>query len=315
MELVDDLYYFRDHYFESHGVEDAERKQQDVLEETEKTLQQMGEIDVCSQGLAQVLMLKGKVLNITPDYSPQVEELLAKAVKLDPEVWKNKVLLKNLSMVLQQLQAESAEQHAQNVMDSIQQAKLAVQMDMQDSHLWLHKYEENYTEALEGFSHAAALDPAWPEPRQCQQQLLDFLEHLTSLLEIKGKVKGKKWQSMLGSLHPSQLGPCEDGQYQGSLGQKAALEHRPLIALQLGVNTGAIVLGRVVFSLTTDKKVPFTFSLADSEGPCFAITVYNMLQSWGVLISNLVAIPKLHLQQHHVQHQGNMSTARSLIAG
>ncbi|CAM4558368.1 unnamed protein product, partial [Lepidochelys kempii] len=44
-ELVDDLYYFRDHYFESHGVEDAERKQQDVLEETEKTLQQMGEID------------------------------------------------------------------------------------------------------------------------------------------------------------------------------------------------------------------------------------------------------------------------------
>ncbi|CAM4559256.1 unnamed protein product, partial [Lepidochelys kempii] len=278
----------------------------------------------CSQGPAQALMLKGKVLNITPDYSPQVEELLAKAVKLDPEVWKNKVLLKNLSMVLQQLQAESAEQHTQNVMDSIQQAKLAVQMDMQDSHLWyilgnanlslffntgqnpnisqqalsayaqgLHKYEENYTE--------------------CQQQLLDFLEHLTSLLEIKGKVKGKKWQSMLGSLHPSQLGPCEDGQYQGSSGQKAALEHRPLIALQLGVNTGAIVLGRVVFSLTTDKKVPFTFSLADSEGPCFAITVYNMLQSWGVLISNLVAIPKLHLQQHHVQHQGNMSAARSLV--
>ncbi|CAM5097754.1 unnamed protein product [Natator depressus] len=115
----------------------------------------------------------------------------------------------------------------------------------------MHKYEENYTEALEGFFHAAALDPAWPEPQQCQQQLLDFLEHLTSLLEIKGKVKGKKWQSMLGSLHPSQLGPCEDGQYQGSSGQEAALEHRP----QLGVNTGAIVLGRVVFSLTTDKKM------------------------------------------------------------
>ncbi|CAM5097753.1 unnamed protein product, partial [Natator depressus] len=134
-ELVDDLYYFRDHYFESHGVEDAGRSKQDVLEEREKTLQQMGEINVCSQGLAQALMLKGKVLNITPDYSPQAEELLAKAVKLDPEVWKNKVLLKNLSMVLQQLQAESAEHHAQNVMDSIQQAKLAVQMDMQDSHL------------------------------------------------------------------------------------------------------------------------------------------------------------------------------------
>lgn len=44
-ELVDGLYYFRDHYFESHGVEDAGRKQQDVVEEMEKTLQQMGEID------------------------------------------------------------------------------------------------------------------------------------------------------------------------------------------------------------------------------------------------------------------------------
>ncbi|CAM4558359.1 unnamed protein product, partial [Lepidochelys kempii] len=268
----------------------------------------------CSQGPAQALMLKGKVLNITPDYSPQVEELLAKAVKLDPEVWKNKVLLKNLSMVLQQLQAESAEQHTQNVMDSIQQAKLAVQMDMQDSHLWYILGNANLSLFFNTGQNPNISQQALSAYAQgCQQQLLDFLEHLTSLLEIKGKVKGKKWQSMLGSLHPSQLGPCEDGQYQGSSGQKAALEHRPLIALQLGVNTGAIVLGRVVFSLTTDKKVPFSFSLADSEGPCFAITVYNMLQSWGVLISNLVAIPKLHLQQHHVQHQGNMSAARSLV--
>uniref|UniRef100_A0A8C4YAA6 Uncharacterized protein n=1 Tax=Gopherus evgoodei TaxID=1825980 RepID=A0A8C4YAA6_9SAUR len=69
-----------------HSVEDAGRKQQDVLEEMEKTLQQMGEIDGCSQGRAWALMLKGKALNVTPDYKPQAEELLAKAVKLDPEL-------------------------------------------------------------------------------------------------------------------------------------------------------------------------------------------------------------------------------------
>uniref|UniRef100_A0A452I419 Uncharacterized protein n=1 Tax=Gopherus agassizii TaxID=38772 RepID=A0A452I419_9SAUR len=132
-EFVDGLYYFRDHYFESHSVEDAGRKQQDVLEEMEKTLQQMGEIDGCSQGRAWALMLKGKALNVTPDYKPQAEELLAKAVKLDPELveawnqlgevyWKkgditaahtcfsgalghrkNKVSLQNLSMILWQL--------------------------------------------------------------------------------------------------------------------------------------------------------------------------------------------------------------------
>uniref|UniRef100_A0A8C4YCP4 Uncharacterized protein n=1 Tax=Gopherus evgoodei TaxID=1825980 RepID=A0A8C4YCP4_9SAUR len=82
LEFVDGLYYFRDHYFKSHSVEDAGRKQQDVLEEMEKTLQQMG----CSQGRAWALMLKGKALNVTPDYKPQAEELLAKAVKLDPEL-------------------------------------------------------------------------------------------------------------------------------------------------------------------------------------------------------------------------------------
>lgn len=32
------------------------------------------------------MMLKGKALNITPDYNPEAEELLAKAVKLDPEL-------------------------------------------------------------------------------------------------------------------------------------------------------------------------------------------------------------------------------------
>lgn len=49
----------------------------------------------------------------------------------------------------------------------------------------LHKYEENYGEALEGFSRAAALDPGWPEPQQREQQLLEFLSRLTSLLESK----------------------------------------------------------------------------------------------------------------------------------
>jgi tetratricopeptide (TPR) repeat protein len=38
------------------------------------------------QGKAQALMLTGKALNVTPDYSPKAEELLSKAVKLEPEL-------------------------------------------------------------------------------------------------------------------------------------------------------------------------------------------------------------------------------------
>ncbi|XP_005866225.2 PREDICTED: tetratricopeptide repeat protein 5 [Myotis brandtii] len=383
-ELVDQLYSFRDGYFETHSVEDAGRKQQDVREEMEKTLQQMKEVVGSVQGKAQVLMLTGKALNVTPDYSPKAEELLSKAVKLEPklvEAWnqlgevywkkgdvaaahtcfsgalthcKNKVSLQNLSMVLRQLRTDSGDEHSRHVMDSVRQAKLAVQMDVHDGRSWyilgnaylslyfntgqnpkisqqalsayaqaekvdrtassnpdlhlnratLHKYEENYGEALDGFSRAAALDPAWPEPRQREQQLLEFLNRLTSLLESKGKVKTKKLQSMLGSLRPAHLGPCGDGRYQSASGQKVTLELKPLSALQPGVNSGAVVLGKVVFSLTTEEKVPFTFGLVDSDGPCCAVMVYNMVQSWGVLIGDSVAIPEPSLRLHRIQHKG-----------
>ncbi|XP_044086819.1 tetratricopeptide repeat protein 5 isoform X1 [Neovison vison] len=383
-ELVDQLYSFRECYFETHGVEDAGRKQQDVREEMEKTLQQMEEVVGSVQGKAQVLMLTGKALNVTPDYSPKAEELLSKAVKLEPklvEAWnqlgevywkkgdiaaahtcfsgalthcKNKVSLQNLSMVLRQLRTDTGDEHSRHVMDSVRQAKLAVQMDVHDGRSWyilgnaylslyfntgqnpkisqqalsayaqaekvdrtacsnpdlhlnratLHKYEENYGEALEGFSRAAALDPAWPEPQRREQQLLEFLNRLTSLLESKGKVKTKKLQSMLGSLRPAHLGPCGDGRYQSASGQKLTLELKPLSALQPGMNSGAVVLGKVVFSLTTEEKVPFTFGLVDSDGPCYAVMVYNMVQSWGVLIGDSVAIPEPNLRLHQIQHKG-----------
>ncbi|XP_057581128.1 tetratricopeptide repeat protein 5 isoform X2 [Hippopotamus amphibius kiboko] len=329
-------------------------------------------------------MLTGKALNVTPDYSPKAEELLSKAVKLEPtlvEAWnqlgevywkkgdvaaahtcfsgalthcKNKVSLQNLSMVLRQLRTDSGDEHSRHVMDSVRQAKVAVQMDILDGRSWyilgnaylslyfntgqnpkisqqalsayaqaekvdrtassnpdlhlnratLHKYEENFGEALEGFSRAAALDPAWPEPRQREQQLLDFLNRLTSLLESKGKVKTKKLQSMLASLRPAHLGPCGDGRYQSASGQKVTLERKPLSALQPGANSGAVVLGKVVFSLTTEEKVPFTFGLVDSDGPCCAVMVYNMVQSWGVLIGDSVAIPEPNLRLHRIQHKG-----------
>ncbi|KAM9645835.1 tetratricopeptide repeat protein 5 isoform 3-T4 [Trichechus inunguis] len=392
-ELVDQLYSFRDCYFETHSVEDAGRKQQDVREEMEKTLRLMEEVAGSVQGKARVLMLTGKALNVTPDYSLRAEELLSKAVKLEPELveawnqlgevyWKkgdvaaahtcfsgalthckNKVSLQNLSMVLRQLRTDTGDEHSRYVMDSVRQAKLAVQMDVHDGRSWcecsqkisrhilgnaylslyfntgqspkisqqalsayaqaekvdrtassnpdlhlnratLHKYEESYREALEGFSRAAALDPAWPEPLQREQQLLEFLDRLTSLLESKGKVKTKKLQSMLGSLRPAHLGPCGDGRYQSASGQKVTLELKPLSVLQPGVNSGAVVLGKVVFSLTTEEKVPFTFGLVDSDGPCYAVMVYNMVQSWGVLIGDSVAIPEPNLRLHRIQHKG-----------
>lgn len=87
--------------------------------------------------------------------------------------------------------------------------------------------------------------------RVTSSQLLTYLFPLP----LQGKVKTKKLQSMLGSLRPAHLGPC-DGRYQSASGQKVTLELKPLSVLQPGVNSGAVVLGKVVFSLTTEEKVP-----------------------------------------------------------
>ncbi|XP_043914397.1 tetratricopeptide repeat protein 5 [Protopterus annectens] len=390
-ELVNQLYHFRDHYFENHGVEDAWRKQQDVAQEMEKVIQQLVKHEGCSKNKAQYLLLKGKALNVTVDYSPKAEEALAKAVKLDPtlvEAWnqlgevywkkgqvvdaktcfsgalkhcKNKVSLRNLSMVLRQLR-DQGEDYSKNVFESVNQAKQAVQMDIKDGTSWyilgnaylslffvtkqnpkmsqqalnaygqaekvdktassnpdLHlnratllKYEEDFQGALEGFSHAAALDPAWEEPPLRERQLLDFLDRLTALVTSKGKVKAKKLQHLQSSLRPADLGPCGDGKYQTPKGEKIPLELQPLSALKPGMNAAVVVLGKVVFSLTTEERVPFTFGLLDSEGSCYAVMVYNMAESWGVLIGDSVAIPEPNMKQHHIQHKGKSFSFSSI---
>ncbi|MBZ3870986.1 Tetratricopeptide repeat protein 5 [Sciurus carolinensis] len=117
-------------------------------------------------------------------------------------------------------------------------------------------------------------------------------------------MKFGKLQSMLGSLHSAHLGPCGDIRCQSASGQKASLQLKPLSALQSGMNSGAVVLGKVVFSLTTEEKVAFTFGLVGSEGPCYTVMLYNTVQRWGVLIGDSVAIPEPNLCPHQIQHKG-----------
>ncbi|XP_028649468.1 tetratricopeptide repeat protein 5 [Erpetoichthys calabaricus] len=390
-ELVDGLYSFRDHYFDTHSVDEASRKQSDVALEMEKVLKKLNEMEGQCNSRAQFLLLKGRTLNIVAQYSPDAEEALSKAVKLDPSLvdawnqlgevyWKkgdltgaqtcfsgalshceNKVSLRNLSMVLRQIRT-SGEDYSTNVFESVNKAKQAVQLDIKDGTSWyilgnaylslffisgqnpkmsqqalssyaqaekmdrtascnqdlhfnratLYQYEELYEQALEGFSQASALDPSWLEPPVREQQLLDFLDRLSTLLQNKGKVKAKRLQSLLSSLRASDLGPCCNGQYQTPSGQQVKLEKEQLRVLKSGVNAGVAVLGKVVFSLTPEQKVPFTFGLVDTEGSCCAVMVYNMAESWGVLIGDSVAIPEPHVKNHHISHKAKTYTFQSI---
>ncbi|XP_076145736.1 tetratricopeptide repeat protein 5 [Alosa pseudoharengus] len=165
--FVDELYQFRDHYFATHSVEDASRKQNDVTEEMNKTLKRLEEKEEEFGHSAQFLLLRGRCLNVGPDFSPSAEESLSRAVKLEPslvEGWntlgeiywkkgdlvaaktcftgalqqeKNKVSLRSLSMVLRQLRPEEGDQEpGKRVLESVDMARQAVQLDVKDGTSW-----------------------------------------------------------------------------------------------------------------------------------------------------------------------------------
>ncbi|XP_065125934.1 tetratricopeptide repeat protein 5 [Paramisgurnus dabryanus] len=166
-ELVDELYYFRDHYFETHSVEDAGRKQNDVAQELAKTLGKLEEKEDLYKHSTQFLLLRGRCLNVAPEFSQAAEECLSRAVKLEPglvEGWntlgeqywkkgdltaaktcfvgslqqsKNKVSLRSLSMVLRQLPPEGdAQEQSKRILESVELARQAVQLDVTDGTSW-----------------------------------------------------------------------------------------------------------------------------------------------------------------------------------
>ncbi|XP_032872576.1 tetratricopeptide repeat protein 5-like isoform X2 [Amblyraja radiata] len=107
----------------------------------------------------------------------------------------------------------------------------------------------------------------------------------------------------MSSLRGRELHNHQDRLYHTPSGAPTRLALHPLSSLTPGNNPGTAILGKVVFSLTTEEKVPFTVGLLDGEGTCVAVTVYNMAESWGVLIGDTIAIPRPIYTHHSVEHK------------
>ena len=108
--LVEDLYKFRDHFFESHAIEDAHLKHGMVKDKLKETLAALDTIKIEEKSVgessedyvenvalrpglddkAKALYFRGRALNVTVDHDPESEAFLSKAVKLEPsfaEAW------------------------------------------------------------------------------------------------------------------------------------------------------------------------------------------------------------------------------------
>ncbi|XP_061524599.1 tetratricopeptide repeat protein 5 isoform X4 [Phycodurus eques] len=227
-ELVDELYNYRDCYFETHGVEEAPRKQEDVARELEKVLKKLQEKEECNRHKAEFLLQKGRCLNVAPDFSAAAEDCLSRAVKLEPglvqgwntlgeQYWKkgdlmaakncftgalqqskNKVSLRNMSMVLRQLPAAGGDAHGKQVLESVDMARQAVQLDVTDGTSWYilgNAYVSLFfscgqkpqlsTQALSAYAQAERVDRAaacYPELHFNRATLFQYEEMFGSAL-------------------------------------------------------------------------------------------------------------------------------------
>ncbi|EDO45981.1 predicted protein [Nematostella vectensis] len=162
---VQDLYDFRDHYFEHNGINKAPFRKREITNKLKETLATLDYIQASSENTSRCLYLRGKALNVKSEYDSMAEDALTKAVKLEPklvEAWnclgecywkkgnvaaarncfvgalshsKNKASLRNLSMVLRQIGSDSKER-ADNVRLSVEKAKEAVSLDITDGMSW-----------------------------------------------------------------------------------------------------------------------------------------------------------------------------------
>ncbi|GJQ77322.1 hypothetical protein Trydic_g20740 [Trypoxylus dichotomus] len=165
---VCDLYHFRDHYFENHDLRDSINRNRDIELELQQTLAIFAKYKDCVENStrAKYYYLKGRALNVVPRYSKEAEDILSKAIKLDPkliEAWnelgecywkndnlkeatncfnkallygKNKISLRNLSMLARQKAASNQEERQKNIEVGLNYAKDAVQLDPHDGLSW-----------------------------------------------------------------------------------------------------------------------------------------------------------------------------------
>eukprot|EP00268_Persea_americana_P027152 TRINITY_DN26624_c2_g1_i2.p1 TRINITY_DN26624_c2_g1~~TRINITY_DN26624_c2_g1_i2.p1 ORF type:complete len:215 (+),score=46.20 TRINITY_DN26624_c2_g1_i2:234-878(+) len=164
-EAVEQLYHVRDTYFPS----DPQHKISTLRNDADLALNLLDSIPADERKSpvqrATYEYLRGKTLDVFPEYRKEAEDHLSKAVKLNPSladawlclgncIWKkgdlasakncfslalnkgpNKKILCQLSMLERKL-AQDAENQAQLVEDSIHHAKEAITLDVKDGNSW-----------------------------------------------------------------------------------------------------------------------------------------------------------------------------------
>jgi len=167
-----------------------------------------------------------------------------------------------------------------------------------------HKYKEDFQKSLEDLHLAAKLDPLWKEPYNHIQQTYKYLDKITSLVESRGKLNNRRIKQLLKSFTSKDLGPYLNGYYELN-GKRESLKEVSLSSLEEGSNDGKVIPMKVLCNLADVTLVPFTFIAIDKNEECFAVSVFNLHQSQGVIIGDTVAVANPVLTNHSVALEGD----------
>jgi hypothetical protein len=186
----------------------------------------------------------------------------------------------------------------------------ALQSDLYFNKSMISMYEENWPDVLFCLCKALTLDPHWTEVKENLRGILNYLSQLTELVAQKGKLKAKRYQSLIEQIKKADLGPYVDGYQavartvpsQGSgeapvQPEKIYLAETKLRDLSKGFNASKVLIGKVICGLppkNTDtlNVVCFTCCISDANGDCAVLTIYNLASGHGVIIGDSIAIPE-----------------------
>lgn len=132
-----------------------------------------------------------------------------------------------------------------------------------------YKHIENYSSALENLSKCLGNDPDWDNPSKTYDSLIRYLEKIKSSIGNKGKLKPKKFNTMLKDLE-SQL-------RRFSVNPRYAISN--IGNLKSGKNMGVITYGKVLWVINVDTytkcTLPVTFGVVDAKGDEIVVTLFN----------------------------------------
>lgn len=153
--------------------------------------------------------------------------------------------------------------------------------DLHQNRATIHKYQEDYGMAIEGFQLASWLDPDWLEPKNSLTALQEQLERISSLIEKEGGFKQKRISGVRAVLEL-------DG----------ASRFSPISELVEGVNDLKTV--RVaVMTVFTEETLPQTFLAIDAAGTWVCVTIYNMDQG-AIVADDTIEIQEPYLRKVQV---------------